>query len=100
MLIHSTYENIKDKLDKGLKIVVFHAKWCGACRMLAPVLEQVAEEGETIIKIDVDEDRTFAAANNVSSIPYILIYKDGVIVDKLLGYRPYEQLKEEIAKHK
>ncbi len=88
-----------DELLRGEKPVVcdFFATWCGPCKMLAPVLEQVAEEyadKAVFIKVDVDECADLAARYGVMSIPYVAIFKDSVIMAKTLGFMPKGEFEE------
>ncbi|HIR67018.1 MAG TPA: thioredoxin [Candidatus Coproplasma avicola] len=88
-----------DELLKGDKPVVcdFFATWCGPCKMLAPVLEQVAAEyagKAAFIKVDVDECVDLAARYGIMSIPYVAIFKDGEMVAKSLGFMPKAELEE------
>ena len=87
--------DFNDIIKKSDKVLVdFHAKWCGPCRMLGPVLEELSElrEDVTILKIDVDKDPEIARAFNVSSIPTLFIFENGNIKDSFLGYRNVEEL--------
>lgn len=88
-----------DETKDGLVLVDFWATWCGPCRMVAPVLEEIAEErGDAlkIVKIDVDENPKTSEAFKVMSIPTLLIKKDNEVVDTVIGYRPKEELDEVI----
>ena len=76
-------------------LVDFYADWCGPCRMLAPVLEEIAREyegGVKVGKVNVDEQRELAQKFGVSSIPLLVVVKDGQPVAKSLGYRPKEEI--------
>lgn len=82
-------------------LVDFWATWCGPCRMLAPVIEELADEydGKVIVgKIDVDECPDLAAEFGVSSIPMVVLFKGGEAVETVVGYRPKDHY-EEILKH-
>lgn len=79
---------------KELTIIDFYADWCGPCKMLGRVLEQL--ENIDIIKINVDEYEELAKEYKVMSIPYLLIIKDGEIKKELIGFRSKEDLEEEI----
>lgn len=82
-----------DELLKGEKPVVcdFFATWCGPCKMLAPVMEQVSEQyGDKaeFVKVDVDENFELAARYGVMSIPLVAVFKGGEMADKSLGFTP------------
>lgn len=95
MLEHLTKENFKDFYkDKPFALIDFWASWCGPCRMLTPVLEELDKEtGLAIGKVNVDEEEEISEAFNVSSIPTLFLFKDGNLVDKRVGYMPLEELK-------
>lgn len=83
-------------------LVDYWAEWCGPCKMVAPVLEELAEELEgkvTIGKIDVDSNRDSAAKQNVMSIPTLILFKDGNPVDQRVGALTKNQLKDFINEH-
>ena len=88
----------KEVLQSGQPVLLdFWAPWCGPCRMLSPVVEQLAEEygGQVKVgKVNVDEEGELASAFQVMSIPCIVVMKDGKIVEKAVGYRPKAQLEE------
>jgi len=94
------FENEVMKSD-GLVVVDFFATWCGPCKMIAPILEQLSEEfGDTvkIVKIDVDEDREIANLYSIKSMPTLIFLKYGEIVDKIVGQAPSKsELKSRIA---
>jgi thioredoxin 1 len=83
-------------------LVDFWAVWCGPCKMIAPVLEQIAEETEgvlTIAKLDVDNNPGVPGRFGVRSIPTLVLFKDGEPVDQIIGFRPKPQLLKQLAKH-
>ena len=88
------YSNEKLEEIKNLTIVDFYADWCGPCKMLSQVLEQL--ENVDIIKINVDENEELAKQYKVMSIPNLLIVKDGEIKKELLGFRSKDDLEEEL----
>lgn len=86
-----------DELLKGETPVVcdFYADWCGPCKMLAPVLEELAEEKAdslTVVKVNVDDSPETAGDYSVMSIPTVILFKDGHAVDKMVGYTTKENL--------
>lgn len=94
-----TQENFEEEvLNSSLPVLVdFWATWCGPCKMIAPVVEEIADEYEGRIKVgkvNVDEEDELAAEYSISSIPTLLIFKNGEIVHTLIGYRPKEQILE------
>ena len=80
-------------------MVDFWAVWCGPCRMVGPVVEELATEyqGKAVIgKVDVDTNQEVAAKYGIRNIPTILFFKDGVVVDNVVGVVPKEQLVEKL----
>lgn len=83
-------------------IVDFWAAWCGPCKMLSPVIEELADEyGDKAVfcKLNVDENPVTSMKFNVSSIPTVMIFKDGKLMDTLVGFRPKQALKAVIDKY-
>jgi thioredoxin 1 len=83
-------------------LVDFWAEWCGPCKMIAPVLEEIAEEMDgrlTIGKLDVDSNMNTAMAYGVSSIPTLMLFKGGEAVERMIGLRQKQQLMGEIEPH-
>ena len=80
-------------------MVDFWATWCGPCRMVAPIVEELAEEYDgriSVGKVDVDQNPGVASRYGVMSIPSLIIFKDGKPVSNIVGYRPKEQLKQNL----
>ena len=96
MIKHLSNPSEFEQEVQGPTVVVdFYADWCGPCQMLAPVLEQLEKETSIkIIKINVDETPDIARAFRIMSIPTLMLFKDGKLVKKELGYMPIERLRE------
>ena len=92
-----TIQNFDQTITSNNTVLVdFFATWCGPCKMLAPVLEQFAESETNVkvVKVDVDEEPDLAMRFGISSIPTLLVFKDGKLADKQIGYRSLDQLKQ------
>ena len=90
-------------LTNAVPIVVdFTATWCGPCRVVAPLIDQLAEEYEgraKVVKIDLDQNKENAKKYSVRSIPAVLIFKNGEVVENLVGKASYETFAEALEKH-
>ncbi|PLY05513.1 MAG: thioredoxin [Arcobacter sp.] len=94
--------NIKETIEEGVALVDFWAPWCGPCRMIAPVIEQLAEQYEgkaKICKVNTEEEQDLTVQYGIRSIPTILFFKDGEIVDQLIGATTKVALEEKINKY-
>ena len=101
MALQLTDSNFKDTVldQKGIAVVDFWAEWCGPCRMVGPIIEELATDydGKAIIgKVDVDDNAELSQQYGVRSIPTILILKDGEVVDKHVGATSKQALVEKI----
>lgn len=88
--------------NDGLSMVDFWAAWCGPCRIIAPFVEQIADEYSgrvTVGKLDVDSNQRTAAQFNVRSIPTVLFFKGGQVVDQVIGAVPKQALDRKIQEH-
>lgn len=101
-IVNATDQNFSNETSQGLVLADFWAPWCGPCKMIAPVLEELdGELSDTvkIVKVDVDENQETAGKFGVMSIPTLILLKDGEIVDKVVGFQPKEALAELVKKH-
>lgn len=99
-MIHGNENNFNELISNGEVLVDFFATWCGPCRMLGPVLEEVSSDrvGVKIVKIDVDECPNLARSFGVMSVPTLILFKDGKEVSKESGFMPKEELVDWINK--
>jgi len=103
-VLHVTDQDFDEQVikGKGLILVDFWAEWCGPCRMVAPILEELAVEYEgqiTVTKLNVDENRETAARFGIRSIPTILLFKDGSQVEQIIGALPKSTIKAKVQQH-
>lgn len=96
-MVHKIEQNnMQDALKAKVAVVDFSATWCGPCKMLAPVLEELSEEmvGQVeFYNADTDENMDLALANKVTSIPALFLLRDGQIVDRMIGFQSKQALK-------
>lgn len=86
--IDVTKDNFEDTVKDGVSMVDFWAPWCGPCRMLAPVIDKLAEDFDgkaKICKVNADEEQDLAVKYGIRSIPTVLFMKDGEVVDQIIG---------------
>ena len=96
-IVSLNQSNFKNEVLDSTKpvLIEFYADWCAPCRMIAPILEQVAKEYEgkaTVVKLDVDANNALAAQFGVMSIPTLVFFKDGKEVKRVIGVRPKSEL--------
>lgn len=95
--------NFSKETEKGVILVDFFAQWCGPCKILAPILEELSEEMKdhaSFGKIDIDKQVKLASTYQVTSIPTLVLFKDGKEVDRIVGLKDAKALKEFIKKAK
>ena len=100
--INVTDADIQDTLqNNNLVLVDFWAPWCGPCKAVAPVLEEIANENSNVViaKMNTDENPNTASQHGIMSIPTMMIFKNGEIVDRLVGALPKPSIMEKLQPH-
>lgn len=86
-------QEFNNLVNDDFVLVDFYANWCGPCKMLSPVLEELENSrGVKVVKVDVDKNEEVARTYGVMSIPTLIMFKNGELVDKKVGYIPIELL--------
>lgn len=98
MINITSREQFDKEIKNGKVIIDFYADWCGPCKMISPILEELEEEMDyTLVKVNTDNNKEIAIDFNVQGIPYVLRYEDGKKVDELVGF-PGEDAVEKFVK--
>lgn len=103
MLIHVGDNDFVNEVEnyKGVALVDFWATWCGPCKMISPIIEGLATEIPEVkfAKVEVDENPQISSRYRITSIPTLIIFKDGVVVDTIVGFRPKHEIEKMIRLH-
>lgn len=97
----NTFKEVVLNADKPV-LVDFWAVWCGPCRILGPIIEEVAQDfdGKAVVgKVDVDNNQQVSVDYGIRNIPTVLIFKNGEVVDKIVGVQPKEVIAEKLSAH-
>lgn len=102
LVVHSTDASFATDIATGLVLVDFWATWCGPCQVMLPRLDELAAKTEgkaKIMKMDVDQNNDTPSQFGIMSIPTIILFKDGQVVEKVVGTREVSELETMLAKH-
>jgi len=103
MALEITQENFKETLDTDKPVLVdFWATWCGPCRMVGPIVDEIAQEYDgkaVVVKIDADANMDVMREYGIRSIPTLLYFKNGEVVDKVVGAQPKSVLTSKLDPH-
>ena len=103
-MIHATIDTFEEEVikQKGLVLVDFWAQWCGPCQMIAPILAEIDEEcpAVKVCKVDVDANMGLAQSYKVVAIPFLILFRDGEVQEKLTGLQSKKELMDMIKKYK
>ena len=100
--IELTSKTFDETIKEGVTMVDFFADWCGPCRMIAPVVEELAEEYEgkaNICKVNTDEEQDIAVKYGIRSIPTVMFFKDGEVVDQMIGAASKESFAKKLEEY-
>lgn len=98
-MIYPEKDDIEDLIKDGLHLVDFYVTWCGPCKMLEPILEEIKDE-ISIIKVNTDKMTKTTFKYRIMSIPTILIFKDGKQISELIGFHTKDEIMKELEKIK
>ena len=90
---HITTKDVENEIKTGIVLVDFFATWCGPCRMMKPILEEVATENIcNIVAVDIDEENALAERFGIYSIPTLIVFENGKELRRVLGLRPKDEI--------
>ncbi len=98
MLKKLNSQNFENEINANTTLVDFYADWCGPCKMIAPIVEEIANERDdiTVGKVNVDNDGALAMKYGVVSIPTLIVFKNGKEQSRIVGYRPKDAILAEL----
>ncbi len=89
--------------SEDLVLVDFYAEWCGPCKMMAPILDQISEEVKDfakVYKVDIDESQNLAVKYDIMAVPTMKIFKNGEVVEEIVGFQPKDGIIDKLEGHK
>jgi thioredoxin 1 len=92
-------DNFKDQIEQGITLVDFWAPWCGPCKLQLPIIDELAEEwkGKAVLaKVNVDEEPDLSSHYGIMSIPTLMLFKDGNLIETMTGFQPRQKLEEKL----
>ena len=94
-------QEFDNTIESGVVVVDFFATWCGPCKMLSPVIDELSGELENVnfVKVDIDQSMDLAQKFKIVSVPTLKVFKNGEEVDTLMGFMPKEVLKAKVEAH-
>lgn len=94
-------QEFDNTIESGVVVVDFFATWCGPCKMLSPVIDELSGELENVnfVKVDIDQSMDLAQKFKIVSVPTLKVFKNGEEVDTLMGFMPKEVLKSKVKAH-
>ena len=94
-------QEFDNTIESGVVVVAFFATWCGPCKMLSPVIDELSGELENVnfVKVDIDQSMDLAQKFKIVSVPTLKVFKNGEEVDTLMGFMPKEVLKSKVEAH-
>lgn len=95
-IVHLDDNNFQKAIAKGVTLVDFYADWCGPCRMITPIIEELSAEFDgkaTIAKLDIEKSQEITSSLQITSIPTVILFKDGKEVKRIVGLRDKETFK-------
>lgn len=99
---HLTENNFEEAIASGVTLVDFFATWCGPCKMLSPIVEEIAAECDgsfSVYKVDIDEADDIAMDFGIMSVPTMIVFKDGEEAERMIGVQPKAAILDAVKKH-